>query len=230
MVTNSSPYSASQFPEPIGVEDLSIAVISPSDGSRMEAMQAMSGCTGAYVSEFSSYSLGTGDLPSTLEEDQDVIIIDLDGDAEFALELVESICANGVATVMVYSENSDPELLVRCMRAGAREFLTLHFRRTWWPMRWCEPPRGDRRRGRQRRQRQATGVHGLEGWRRDDHAGLQFRRSDGQGVWGENPADRSRSAAGRCCIESWNRGGVFSHRRFAASGSAGREVPESSFW
>ncbi len=127
MVTNSSPYSASQFPEPIGVEDLSIAVISPSDGSRMEAMQAMSGCTGAYVSEFSSYSLGTGDLPSTLEEDQDVIIIDLDGDAELALELVESICANGVATVMVYSENSDPELLVRCMRAGAREFLTLPF-------------------------------------------------------------------------------------------------------
>jgi pilus assembly protein CpaE len=127
VATNSSHYSASQFPNPIGVEDLSIAVISPSDESRLEAMHAMSGCTGAYVSEFSSYSLGTGDLPSTLDEDQDVILIDLDGDAELALELVESICANGVATVMVYSESSDPELLVRCMRAGAREFLTLPF-------------------------------------------------------------------------------------------------------
>ena len=127
VATNSSPYSANQYPDPIGVEDLSIAVISPSEESRQEAVQAMSGCTGAYVSEFSSYSLGTGDLPSTLDEDNDVILIDLDGDAEFALELVESICANGVATVMVYSESSDPELLVRCMRAGAREFLTLPF-------------------------------------------------------------------------------------------------------
>ncbi len=127
MATNYSQYSANQFPDPIGVEDLSIAVISPSDESRVEAMRAMSGCTGAYVSEYSSYSLGTGDLPQSVDDDHDVILIDLDGDAELALELVESICANGVATVMVYSESSDPELLVRCMRAGAREFLTLPF-------------------------------------------------------------------------------------------------------
>jgi len=53
------------------------------------------------------------------------VIIDLDGDPKFALELVESISADGFATVMVYSESADPELLVRCMRAGAREFLTL---------------------------------------------------------------------------------------------------------
>lgn len=127
MVTNPTPYSANQFPDPIGVEDLSIAVISPSEGSRLDAMQAMNSCTGAYVSEYSSYSMGTGDLPSTLDEDQDVILIDLDGDAELALELVERICTNGVATVMVYSESSDPELLVRSMRAGAREFLTVPF-------------------------------------------------------------------------------------------------------
>jgi pilus assembly protein CpaE len=38
---------------------------------------------------------------------------------------VESISADGFATVMVFSESADPELLVRCMRAGAREFLTL---------------------------------------------------------------------------------------------------------
>jgi len=127
VATNSSPYSANQFPDPIGVEDLSIAVISANDESRLDVMRAMSGCTGAYVSEFSSYSPGRGDLPATVDEDNDVIIIDLDGDSELALELVESICAHGVATVMVYSENSDPELLVRSMRAGAREFLQLPF-------------------------------------------------------------------------------------------------------
>ena len=127
VATNFSPYSSNPFPDPIGVGELSIAVISPSEERRLEAMQAMSGCTGAYVSEFSSYSPGTGDLPTALDEDHEVIIIDLDGDPELALELVESIGANGVATVMVYSESSDPELLVRCMRAGAREFLTLPF-------------------------------------------------------------------------------------------------------
>jgi pilus assembly protein CpaE len=129
VATNPTPYASSPFPEPMGVEDLSIAVISPSEEHRMETMQAMHGCAGAYVSEFSSYAPGVGDLPAALDEDFDVIIIDLDGDAESALDLVESIGANGVATVMVYSESSDPELLVRCMRAGAREFLTLPFSR-----------------------------------------------------------------------------------------------------
>jgi pilus assembly protein CpaE len=60
-----------------------------------------------------------------MDQKYGIVIIDLDGDPEFALQLVESISADGFATVMVYSENADPELLVRCMRAGAREFLTL---------------------------------------------------------------------------------------------------------
>ncbi len=54
-----------------------------------------------------------------------MVIVELDSDPEYALELVESIGSDGLATVMVYSESTDPELLVRCMRAGAREFLTL---------------------------------------------------------------------------------------------------------
>ena len=54
----------------------------------------------------------------------DVIIVDLDSDPEHALDLVENICGNSSVTVMVYSASTDSELLVRCMRAGAREFLT----------------------------------------------------------------------------------------------------------
>ncbi|MGA3082581.1 MAG: AAA family ATPase, partial [Terracidiphilus sp.] len=38
-----------------------------------------------------------------------------------------SICIKGLATVMVYSAQADPEMLLRSMRAGAREFLTLPF-------------------------------------------------------------------------------------------------------
>ena len=82
---------------------------------------------GGDIREFSTYPPSLDDVPKLLEQRYDVIIIDLDSHPEYALELVESICANGTATVMVYSMKADSELLVRCMRAGAREFLTLPF-------------------------------------------------------------------------------------------------------
>jgi pilus assembly protein CpaE len=88
-------------------------------------MVALARCAGNEVRAFASYPPSLGDMPRLLEEHHDVIIIDLDSDPEFALELVESIGANGTATVMVYSAKADPDLLVRCMRSGAREFLTL---------------------------------------------------------------------------------------------------------
>ena len=37
------------------------------------------------------------------------------------------MCAKSQATVMVYSSVADSELMIRCMRAGAREFLSLPF-------------------------------------------------------------------------------------------------------
>ncbi len=57
----------------------------------------------------------------------DVVIVDLDSNPEQALHLVESICVLGQAIVMVLSERKDPDLLLKCMHAGAREFLTLPF-------------------------------------------------------------------------------------------------------
>jgi len=42
-----------------------------------------------------------------------------------AIDLIECICGqNASLTVMAYSAHGEPDLLVRCMRAGAREFLT----------------------------------------------------------------------------------------------------------
>ena len=122
---NPAPHSASQPEEFLGSQTLSIALIGP-DARRREAVaDALSRCAGNEVREFSSYPPGLDDVPRLLEQHHDVIIIDLDSDPEYALDLVESIGANGTATVMVYSAKPDPELLVRCMRAGAREFLTL---------------------------------------------------------------------------------------------------------
>jgi pilus assembly protein CpaE len=53
----------------------------------------------------------------------DAVIIDLESDLEYALELVEYVAANSAATVMVYSARMDPNVMMRAMRAGAREFV-----------------------------------------------------------------------------------------------------------
>lgn len=125
MATNASPYPLNPYPDSIGSKQLSIALISPSIERRAAAALALTRCSGGEVTEFPSYPPGLDDVPGLLDQRFDVVIIELDSDPEYALELVESIGSDGLATVMVYSASTDPELLVRCMRAGAREFLTL---------------------------------------------------------------------------------------------------------
>jgi Flp pilus assembly CpaE family ATPase len=125
--SESSPYLDEQYPDSFGGDMLSIALIGPDEERRTAASNALSGCQTGGVHEFSSYPPTLDDVPRLLEQNYNVIIIDLDSNSEYALELVESICATGSATVMVYSVKADSELLVRCMRAGAREFLTLPF-------------------------------------------------------------------------------------------------------
>ena len=127
MNSDSSPYFDVQYPDSLGGDILSIALIGPDDERRKAAASALAGCQGGDIREFTSYPPSLDDVPRLLEQHYDVIIIDLDSNPEYAFELVESICANGSATVMVYSLKTDPELLVRCMRAGAREFLTMPF-------------------------------------------------------------------------------------------------------
>jgi pilus assembly protein CpaE len=77
-----------------------------------------------YVREFTSYP-DPDALTKILEQDYDVILLDLDRDPELALGVVRSIAAQSSTTVMVYSAKSDVNLVVRSMRAGAREFLNL---------------------------------------------------------------------------------------------------------
>jgi Flp pilus assembly CpaE family ATPase len=125
--SESSSFIDDQYPDSLGGNVLSIALIGPDEDRRKAAATALAGCQGGEIREFSTYPPSLDDVPRLLEQNYDVIIIDLDSHPEYALELVESICANGSATVMVYSMKADSELLVRCMRAGAREFLTLPF-------------------------------------------------------------------------------------------------------
>jgi Flp pilus assembly CpaE family ATPase len=106
-----------------GAGKLSIALIGPDEERRKALAGSLAGFHGGTVTEFSSYPPALDDVPRMLDRNYDVIIIDLDGDLEYALELVESIRNEESATVMVYSANADQELVFRSMRAGAREFL-----------------------------------------------------------------------------------------------------------
>ena len=114
------------IPDPmISAGDLSIAVICPDKQRRNDATIALGECQNGSIREFISYPPNLQDVSRTLGNNFDVILVDLDSDPEYALDLVESISTRGLATVMVYSEQKDPDLLLKCMRVGAREFLTL---------------------------------------------------------------------------------------------------------
>ena len=105
----------------------SVAVISPDMRRRNAATAALAECHRGPMREFTSYPPNLDDVPQVLTRDFDVVMVDLDSDPEYAINLVKSISINGVATVIVFSEQADAELLLKSMRAGAREFLTLPF-------------------------------------------------------------------------------------------------------
>ncbi len=84
------------------VEGLSIALIGPDEERRKAASKVLAMCKGGTIREFASYPPSLHDVPKLLEQQYDVIIIDLDSRPEYALQLVENICASGAATVMVY--------------------------------------------------------------------------------------------------------------------------------
>ena len=75
------------------------------------------------IREFISYPPDIEAVTRMLKKSFDVVVIDLDSDPEYTLELVENISAEGGTNVIVYSGTVDPGLMVRCLRAGAREFL-----------------------------------------------------------------------------------------------------------
>jgi pilus assembly protein CpaE len=118
-----------KFPVPGPIDELTIALIGPQDGARNEMARALVASGAIEVHAFSSYPPSLEEAPELLMESHNVVIIELDSDPEFAIKFVERVVATGpaTATVMVYSAKTDPELLLRCMRAGAREFFVPAF-------------------------------------------------------------------------------------------------------
>lgn len=103
---------------------LSLVLIGPDERRRRAVAKAFTGPQAKVSREISAYP-SVDDLPGLIDEGFDCVIVDLDTNPEQAFEVIENLCSSKSAiTVMVYSASSDRQLLVRCMRAGAREFLT----------------------------------------------------------------------------------------------------------
>jgi Flp pilus assembly CpaE family ATPase len=115
------------YPDSIGAEVLSIALIGPDVERREAVASALANCRESEVLEFPAYPPALDDLPTLLKLAFDVILIDIDSNPEYALEIATSIYSKDSAAVMLYSATADPDMEVRCMRAGAREYLSAPF-------------------------------------------------------------------------------------------------------
>lgn len=104
--------------------DLSIALVSPNEFRRAAAVESI-----AVICEFSSYLSNPADLARLSSLKYDAILVDVDGDTDKALKLVEKLSSDDETAVLVYSSQISPDLLARCMRAGARDFLACPFER-----------------------------------------------------------------------------------------------------
>jgi pilus assembly protein CpaE len=109
--------------ESLSMSALSVLLIGSQEDRRRALAEALAGPQAIISREITQYPQ-IDELADLIKADSDVVVIDLDPDPERALDVVEGLCGrNSSVTVMVHTSRLDPELLVRCMRAGAREFL-----------------------------------------------------------------------------------------------------------
>jgi pilus assembly protein CpaE len=104
---------------------LTVALVGPDEQLRKAVALALSGHPGLRLQEFSTFPPNVDHLHQRLAQQNDVVIIEVEGDPERAFELAEGLCASGRTYVMAYSTRVDMRLAVRFMRAGVREFFTL---------------------------------------------------------------------------------------------------------
>jgi pilus assembly protein CpaE len=112
---------------PVGPDEISLAIgVMGPDEQRLKAVtNALADHHSLRVTEFASYPPKLEDLAQKLAQTYDVLMIDVDTDPDYALGIVEALCAGGRSYVMAYSAQADMKLAVRFMRAGVREFFTL---------------------------------------------------------------------------------------------------------
>lgn len=121
---HASPNFDTKFALADASEPLSVALIGPHEERRWAVANALAETHRVSLCEFDSYPPEADHL-QRLFGAFDVIMLDVDSDSNLALRLVEEKRTGDGATIMVYSEKADRNLVVRFMRAGAREYLLL---------------------------------------------------------------------------------------------------------
>lgn len=105
-------------------KNLKALLVGPNQERRAEIVSALLREKVTVLSELTTYS-GVRGLKQEAAE-WDLALLDLDSDPELCLAVVQALSSrHPAATVMVYSRRNEPEWLIRCMRAGAREYLVL---------------------------------------------------------------------------------------------------------
>ena len=102
---------------------LRLALVDPADSSRESLKSTLLGLDTVWLeAECSRYAF----FPDVVEQTEpDVALISLDSDAEAAIELIEQLSqTHPSVAVLVSSSSTDGSLILRTMRAGAKEFIT----------------------------------------------------------------------------------------------------------
>jgi DNA-binding NarL/FixJ family response regulator len=102
-----------------------VAVIGPDDAKRESVVRTLDEFPQVDVSEFYSYPPKRGYLRDVLENPFNVVMIELDSSPEIALDLIEEAAEFSSAAILVYSEKADLTLALRCIKAGALEYIHL---------------------------------------------------------------------------------------------------------
>ncbi len=103
---------------------LRIALVDPNDGSRESLKAMLLGMDTVWLeADCSRYEF----FPDVIEQTApDVGVVALDADPDKAIDLVQRLSSEAPDTaILAASENTDGHLILRTIRAGAREFLTL---------------------------------------------------------------------------------------------------------
>jgi pilus assembly protein CpaE len=101
-----------------------LAIVDPNDSTREELKKALSDTDIAWLeAECTDYLTA---IPQLEESHPDIVLVCLDSDVDKAIDLIGQLHARvPEASVCAVSASSDGQLILRAMRAGVREFLTL---------------------------------------------------------------------------------------------------------
>ena len=222
--SDSSLYLDEQHSDSFGADLLSIALIGPDEDRRKAVASALAGCQGGEIREFFSYPASLDDVPKLLEQHFDIIVIDLDSQPEYALELVESICASAHGDGDgLFGE--DRRGAAGALHAGGRARVSHPALRAKYHGRGSGPgggpPSGDSPAAAKKAGGRLLVFLGAKGGDGVTTLACNFAVSLAQESEPKHAADRSGSAAGRCRAEPGRGGRILDHQRAAERQPAG---------